>query len=341
MRVSPNAFNNKESLLAAALTLFIIKYFLSVSPFASINYPNLNRRDMEVNWVVKKLPQKTPFNPKKYAEANPLAPSKAPDETNLISTQNQKVAQPIIAEPFKNAQPLPSNKGSSQNLKIISKAKSQESKNQLLKSDIKTSHPQTSMPTPTIQSTALNMPSNAKTGWQVEPKKTHKNQKKIHLSDQVQVKQENEPTTHKKKHTHQQKSRPRLSLELLNGPLLQKASSTERIGKVAIECRLNPFGVYMQGMLKAIEKQWGELILSSYRYTQREQYTGKATFRFILLSNGRIKELNQFGHAHNELLSAELCRQAIASRAPFGQWTQTMIEEFGESDEVSITFNYR
>jgi hypothetical protein len=341
MRVSPNVSKIKESLVAAALTLFIIKSLLSVSPFASINYHNLNRKDIEVSWLVKKLPQKTPFSPKKYAEANPLISSKPPDETNLISTQNQQVAQPFMAKILKDDQSLPSNKGSSQNLKIIPRAKSQEPKDQLVKSEIKTTYPKTSLPELNIQSTVLNILPKAKKGWQVESKNTHKNQKNIYLSDQNPVKKKKELTIHKKEHTHQQKSRPKVSLELLNGPLLQKNSSTPRTGKVAIECRLNPYGVYMQGMLKAIERQWGELILSSYRYTQREQYIGKTTFRFILLSSGRIKDLNQFGHAHSELLSAELCRQAIASRAPFGQWTQKMIEEFGESDEVSITFNYR
>ena len=87
---------------------------------------------------------------------------------------------------------------------------------------------------------------------------------------------------------------------------------------MAVECRLNPYGVYMQAMLKSIERQWGELILDSYRYLQREQFPEKAMFRFTLLSNGQIKNLNQIGFNLTEQLSTELCRQAIASRSPFG-----------------------
>ena len=40
-------------------------------------------------------------------------------------------------------------------------------------------------------------------------------------------------------------------------------------------------------------------------------------------------------------LPAELCRQAIASRVPFGTWTDEMIKEFGQSDEITISFRYR
>ena len=343
MRVPQNAHASmdKESLFAAFLTFVIVKLLLSVNPFTSINYKNLERRNVEVSWLVQELPQEDVTIQKKYAEANPLIPSHPPDETNLISSQDQQVAQPILPELIKDNQVLPSNTGNSQNFKIIPLSKSQESKKQLEQSEIKSTYPQTSMPSPTLQSTDLDMLSKTTTGWQIESKNSHKNQKNINLSDQAHEKDNKNPTSNKKQDTNRQKSRPKLSLEVLNGPLLQKALGTPRIGKVAIECRLNPYGVYMQSMLKAIERQWGELILNSYRYTQREQYMDKATFRFTLLRSGRIKNLNQVGHGRNELLSAELCRQAIASRAPFGEWTQKMIEEFGESDEVSITFNYR
>ena len=39
--------------------------------------------------------------------------------------------------------------------------------------------------------------------------------------------------------------------------------------------------------------------------------------------------------------NAEICRQAIESRAPYGKWTEEMIRDFGGEDEVTITFHYK
>jgi len=40
-------------------------------------------------------------------------------------------------------------------------------------------------------------------------------------------------------------------------------------------------------------------------------------------------------------LAAELCRQAIASRVPFGEWSEKMIQDFGQSDQITINFRYQ
>jgi len=185
------------------------------------------------------------------------------------------------------------------------------------------------------------MPRKFKSGWSAEPRKKDNDSKIINLLNQLPLDKSDNTILKENRPPVVQKTRPRLSLDLLNGPLLQKATSAPRLGRLAVECRLNPYGVYMQAMLKSIERQWGELILDSYRYLQREQFPEKAMFRFTLLSNGQIKNLNQIGFNLTEQLSTELCRQAIASRSPFGIWTEKMINEFGHSDEISITFNYK
>ena len=33
-------------------------------------------------------------------------------------------------------------------------------------------------------------------------------------------------------------------------------------------------------------------------------------------------------------------RKAIASRVPYGEWSQKMVEDFGLSDVITIHFNY-
>ena len=138
----------------------------------------------------------------------------------------------------------------------------------------------------------------------------------------------------------QQKVRPKLSHDVLSGPLLKSKSQAPRIGKVAIECRLNPYGVYMQQMLRSIENQWGELIRSSFRFMKQDQISPGVTYTFTLIKDGTIQGLSKTSKGDINSLSSELCRQAIASRVPFGRWENEMIAEFGNSDQITITFSY-
>ena len=121
---------------------------------------------------------------------------------------------------------------------------------------------------------------------------------------------------------------------------MRTLTTAPRIGTIAIESRLHPFGVYLQKMLKAIEEQWHQLALGSIRFMQKDRLPGTLTFRFTLLSTGGINNLSRLD-SEGASLAAELCRQAIASRAPFGNWTEDMISDFGKFDEITISFRYR
>ena len=134
--------------------------------------------------------------------------------------------------------------------------------------------------------------------------------------------------------------RPKLSRELIHGPLMKSITSAPRVGTVAIECRLHPYGVYIQKMMQSIEEQWNQLARGSIQYLQRDRLPGKVTWRFTLVANGSIQNLSRIDNA-GESLPSELCRQAIASRVPFGPWSDKMIEDFGKSDEITISFLYK
>ena len=340
-RVTPTTGKFKEGLSAACLTLILMISTLWFNPFAFINHSKAYSYDMKLIWQKSYESDSAPSPLKMYTEANPNVINNQPDETNLISTQNQQAAQPSPVDKLNRNEILPQITGTSQNLKIIPKLEIKPS----------TDLPEPKEPALTVSpkppssilppENSLGMPQKFKSGWSTEPRKKDNDSKIINLLNQLPLDKSDNTILKENRPPVVQKTRPRLSLDLLNGPLLQKATSAPRLGRLAVECRLNPYGVYMQAMLKSIERQWGELILDSYRYLQREQFPEKAMFRFTLLSNGQIKNLNQIGFNLTEQLSTELCRQAIASRSPFGIWTEKMINEFGHSDEISITFNYK
>ena len=340
-RVTPTTGKFKEALGAACITLLLMKSILWLNPLAFINQNKVYTYGMKLSWQTNHEPKSAPSPLKIYTEANPTVMDNQPDETNLISTQNQQAAQPSPTDKMYSNETLPQSTGDSQNLKIVPRLKIKPSKD--LPEQKKPTLSVTKTPPSSIlpPKNSLDVPQKFKDGLSIESRKKNKDRKIINLSNQVPLEKTNKTTVQENNPPVVQKTRPRLSLDVLNGPLLQKNTSAPRVGKLAVECRLNPYGLYMQAMLKSIERQWGELILNSYRYLQREQFPEKAMFRFTLLSNGQIKDLNQIGFNLTEQLSTELCRQAIASRSPFGVWTEKMIEEFGYSDEISITFNYK
>ena len=332
--------NNRDmfysNITAAILTILVVLGLTSIQPFPRRPSTELQEmKPLELQWQGSKTKNKL------YAEANPSIPDNLPDETHLLSTKNQQAAQPKL-DPSIKEDVTPSVTGESQNQKVIEHQLNQQKNypQQVVKGSRKelTASP----PTPKTTSVKLSVEVENGDGTQVTPIDSASGSKIINLSSQT--KQENQtngsPTQlSQKARTYQ--PRPKLSPDVLSGPLLRSKTRAPRNGKIAIECRLNPFGVYMQQMLRSIENQWAELIKSSYRFMQQDQILPKVTYTFTLMDDGSIRGLQKTSIGDPLNLSSELCRQAIASRVPFGEWEKEMIAEFGNSDQITITFNYR
>jgi hypothetical protein len=78
-------------IVASILTLILLFPFTFIDLPITSNHPKPKDHSLiEIQW-------KTKINQEKlYAEANPEIPENIPDETNLISTQNQQAAHPKI-----------------------------------------------------------------------------------------------------------------------------------------------------------------------------------------------------------------------------------------------------
>ena len=323
--------------VASIMTLILLLPLTFIDlPLTSKNSESTENSLIEIQW-------KTKINKEKlYAEANPLIPENLPDETNLLSTQNQQAAQPKI-EPKKKDEVTPELLGDSKNLKIVErkfdKANQKEAPDSIYKG-VQDTHSTVSQSTPVKARDDQVVPKGK--GIELPPIETPSNQEIINLSSKASKdEQTSTPPIAQTQVGGQQKVRPKLSQDVLSGPLLKSKSQAPRIGKVAIECRLNPYGVYMQQMLRSIENQWGELIRSSFRYMKQDQILPSVTYTFTLIKDGTIQGLSKTSTGDTGSLSSELCRQAIASRVPFGNWEDEMIAEFGNSDQITITFSYQ
>jgi len=336
----PNSGNLCGDVLAGILTLFVYCLIATKmnSPWAHITKKADALNTTSVLWEI-------PVDRKlMYAEANPALPENAPDQTDLISTKDQQAAQPLDSVDLsQQPSPLPQLNGSTQNLKVVS-ASTPSHKEEPRSTSTVTQPAQLAPVRAAHMPQVLNDPilDQGKEGHSFQPKETSQPTEKkiINLTTRQSDGTEDLKTSISPSNVSYQRQRPALNPSVTNGPLLSNKKPAPRVGKVGIECKLNPFGVYVQKMLSAIEQQWYQLIIGSRSYIQYDQFPRKIIFKFSLLSSGKIDALTQI-EENTSNLGVELCRQAIASRSPFGEWDEEMINSFGHSDEVTITFEYK
>ena len=121
-----------------------------------------------------------------------------------------------------------------------------------------------------------------------------------------------------------------------SGPVAERPGGTSRIGEIAIDARRSDFGIYLERMLEAIERQWHSL---ARRHMSAADASTRVRIRFVLDSTGHVEIIEVDSSAtHTGTL---ICQDAIEARAPFGHWSDDMIEVLGEDQTLTITFHYR
>ena len=132
------------------------------------------------------------------------------------------------------------------------------------------------------------------------------------------------------------RTRPRLSPELLHGPLMAAVGSASRRGTLAIDSTFSEFGEYQQQFYAAIQSGWYQEI----DFFQPIDTAARVQIRFILLSNGSIKELETTYSNAGEIATI-ICKNAISKLSPFRKWTQQMIQVFGNERSMQLVFYYK
>ncbi len=325
---------------SAFLTLFLFAILLEADLFNEVSTFHFQDQDSTSLLWETDSPDELVF-----AEANPAVPENIPEATNLFSYRDQQAAQPTAPSPDEKSH-FPQTEGDIDGNKLVVQAPS----------PITTIDPEVPAGVHALSKTPPSLPgkpsnslpsmpekkrSNSLTGIEIPKDASNKESKKvIQLSDNLSQGNTEESGRSAIIATPSMKARPQLSPQATYGRVLSRRNPAPRTGKIAIECKLNPFGVYVQKMLRAIEEQWHQLIHGSRFYIQYDQFPRKVVFKFSLLSNGHIDDLAQANESIKNL-GVELCRQSISSRVPFGDWSEEMINSFGHSDEVTITFEYR
>ena len=160
---------------------------------------------------------------KLYAEANPEVPENLPDETNLLSTQNQQAAQPEI-EPQNQEGITPKMLGDTKNPKVvehkITQTNQKEIPDQPRKMDTSMAL-QKSPSSPTKVEEVSRIPQ--EDGIELPQNDAPSNQKIINLTSTspwiARTQANSSAPTHVR---DQQKVRPKLSRDVLSGPFIKE-----------------------------------------------------------------------------------------------------------------------
>jgi hypothetical protein len=131
--------------------------------------------------------------------------------------------------------------------------------------------------------------------------------------------------------------RPRLNPTTLPGPVMDSQYYAAHMDVLGYSAKFSEFGHYLQRMFEAIQLQWYSL-LNDVTIGQ-ENRPAVAIIRFTLNSEGRVIETEVIDtNAGN--LATLLCQDAIESRSPFGYWTEQMVDQLGDQQDIVVRFIY-
>jgi hypothetical protein len=129
-----------------------------------------------------------------------------------------------------------------------------------------------------------------------------------------------------------------LQPEVVSGPLRQSTGVASQAGAIAIDARFSEYGDYSARMVAAVSRWWNEQVQRTGLGPRARDTTVR--LRFKLDRYGDVSELEVIGSSSTRL-GTVLCKDAVMGRAPYGEWTQDMVNTLGEEMTLTFTFHYR
>jgi len=132
--------------------------------------------------------------------------------------------------------------------------------------------------------------------------------------------------------------RKMLSMRIPPGPLADNNKRASMLGTLAVDSRFSEFGAYMQRMIEAVSRQWN---LLASNYDLASAIGTYVIIEYYLNPHGDLVRINVL-YSNSNKIASSLCEQSILTTAPYGEWSQEMVDTLGNQDQsVKITFHYR
>ncbi|MBH53854.1 MAG: hypothetical protein CMI18_05845 [Opitutaceae bacterium] len=118
------------------------------------------------------------------------------------------------------------------------------------------------------------------------------------------------------------------------GPLKKNMSGVSRIAQMAnYSAQFSEFGEYLDRMFETIEIEWHNL-LSVQRMAERRS---RVSIAFYLNTDGEITDW-EIVLTTSSLQAQVVCAAAINNRAPFGEWTEEMVNTLKDPERIIVNF---
>lgn len=129
--------------------------------------------------------------------------------------------------------------------------------------------------------------------------------------------------------------RPKLA-KVAPGPVRNSTAGVSNTGNIAVDAKFSQFGDYVERLIEVVSIRWNTLADDS---AVRES-NSMVRLRFKLNSNGDVENIDLLDSTA-KFIGISLCRTAIQSGSPYGEWTDEMIEVLGYDEEITFSFHYR
>ena len=239
----PKSGGFSSILLSSIVTLVFLIMTKEANPVFKIQNRLVSEKEFQetqIEWQVELDAQVKKL--RKFVEANPDTPQNSPDKDENFSFRDQQAAQPDKADPSKtNLEPEV--KGTIESQKIVESSDKIDPLvtslvNNVAKERGKNMNPQIEKQ---LNSQKDQKEIDQNDGFYSEKILDKGKSKKKLLSFSSPKALESSNIKNHDTHDHPiQKIRPKLSADLIHGPLLKSTNAAPRIGMIGIECRLHP-----------------------------------------------------------------------------------------------------
>ena len=136
--------------------------------------------------------------------------------------------------------------------------------------------------------------------------------------------------------THPQ---PRAEQRVRPAVFPQGKPGTVNIGLTSVDQRWSNYGVYLQRLIESVQVQWERILSESGVYPNPGSIV---EVKFLLNSRGEVAKILQVNPSLGTSDAAtRACPAAIEARAPYGDWTDDMINMLGTEQQMTFTFLYQ
>ena len=287
-----------------------------------------------------------PPPPDKFVEANPDAPSNAPDKTKNFSFMDQQVAQEKPTPNGKNDMPALDGKKDFESTQIVSGELSKPQEPVPAAPPTEAAPQEATQATPALEQIPLSG-FEKKIGDAVESfgsniakfaEGARPVPDRVEGQKNVPLIENSAATTQPKIDRNNPQPRPVLNKQQVRpGIFADNKIGTMNIGPTAVDARWSNYGVYLQRMIETVQIQWDRILIQSSIYPPSGT---SVKIKFRMDSEGAITKIIEVKNDSSEQ-GKESCVSAIVARSPYGKWSEDMIAVLGDSQEMTFTFYYQ